>query len=332
MKNVELDKISDLNRRPLALNIMKGSFRGTSDMPSRSSRLRRGGLGVCALVALGSLPLLTAQADPGILLGDARASDSSTLATGEQLLLTSRTSEISFAGRKISLSGFTGIVGYANELAYIVVLDGSASTGSAKATVGHLLILRPYGAEASVEQFDAARLLAKWSDAAKAAAPDAYASLERIKGGQDLGVWFGRLGQTSFNVAASGSAREEMATRKLMGNETVRGIRFSGASEPQAVEQLVATRFVDALKAGDAKTVAALMDPTPFGGRALAGGADDARLMAARALATSRNWTQVAGSAAPTLQDGAWRAGGVTVELRNIDDFVFVSRISGGTK
>ena len=164
------------------------------------------------------------------------------------------------------------------------------------------------------------------------AAPDAYASLERIKGGQELGVWFGRLGQTSFNVAASGSARYEQQTRTLMGDPAVRDIRFSGASDPQEVERLVVASFLNALKAGDANAAAALMDPTPFGGRALAGGADDARVMAASALIKSRNWTQVAGASAPQLSDGVWRAGAASLQLRTIDDFVFVSRMSGGTK
>jgi len=274
----------------------------------------------------------TASADPGILLADARAATSETLATGEQLLLTSRTGEMPFAGKKIVLAGFTGIVGYANELAYVVVLDGSAALGDAIAGAGYMLILRPYGAPVSVEQFDAIRLAGKWSDQAKAAAPQAYASLESIRGGQELGVWFGRLGQTSYNVAASGSARYEQQTRTLMGDPAVRDIRFSGASDPHEVERLVAASFLDALKAGDVKAAAALMDPTPFGGRALSGGADDARVMAASALISSRNWSQVAGASAPQLAGGVWRAGDASLQLRAIDDFVFVSRISGGTK
>jgi hypothetical protein len=294
-------------------------------------RARRLCFGICAALAtiVASTP---ASADPGILLADARAAASETLATGEQLLLTARTNALSFAGKTITLSGFTGIVGYANELAYVVVLDGSASVTGASAGAGHMLILRPFGAPVSVEQFDAIRLAGKWSDQAKTVAPDAYASLERIKAGQELGVWFGRLGQTSFNVAASGSARYEQQTRTLMGDPAVRDIRFSGASDPQEVERLVVEGFLDALKKGDAKAAAALMDPTPFGGRALSGGADDARVMAASALIKSRNWSQVAGASTPQLTDGAWRAGDASLQLRTIDDFVFVSRISGGTK
>lgn len=298
----------------------------------RSSGVRLAAISL-ATIALGlasSLP--TANAQAGILLKDGSPAQSTTLATGEQLLISSHSGPLPFAGRQISLSGFAGIVGYSNELAYVVTLEGSAAIDGDVASPGHMLIIRPYGAAVSVEPFDAIRLSGKWSDAARLAAPQAYAALGRIREGQELGVWFGRLGQTSFNVAASGSARNEKTTRALMGNEAVRDIRFSGVSDPMAVEQLVATNFLNALKAGDAETVAALMDPTPFGGRALAGGANDARLMAASALVSSRNWSQVAGSASPQLNNGMWRAGSAAIQLSTIDDFVFVSRISGGTK
>lgn len=275
---------------------------------------------------------LPATADPGTLLASAKPGDSAKLATGEQLLLSERTGGMAFAGHQLQLDGFTGVVGYANELAYIVVLEGEAAANAATARAGEILILRPYGAPASVEQFDAIRLSEQWSDAAKQTSPAAFASLEQIKGRQELGLWFGRLGQTSYNVAASGSAEHETSTRTLMGNETVRAIRFAGASEPMAVEQMVASRFLDALRSGNAEAAAALLDPTPFGGRALAGGADVARLAAASALLASRDWTRVTGTAQPQFTDGAWRAGEASLQLRAIDDFVFVSRISGGTK
>jgi hypothetical protein len=49
-------------------------------------------------------------------------------------------------------------------------------------------------------------------------------------------------------------------------------------------------------------------------------------------LIDSHDWTQVAGTSAPELRDGAWRAGEAAVQLRSIDDFVFVSRVSGGVQ
>lgn len=335
---VTMDGLRDLTVRAGGLmawvcTLPRGDFMTQSPVRKRT-RLRAtrsfaAGIGLCALLASGTS---AAIAQTGILLSDARQGDSASLETGEQLLLAQRSEPLTFAGRQIALSAFTGIIGYANELAYVVVLDGSAAADKDVAGAGQMLILRPYGAPVSVEQFDAIRLSKQWSDRTKSAAPAAYASLERIKGGQERGVWFGRLGQTSFNVAASGSARHEQQTRALMGDPVVRDIRFSGASEPREVERLVVARFVDALKAGNADAVAALMDPTPFGGRTLAGGADNARLLAAGVLIKSRNWGAVAGASTPQLSDGVWRVGDVLLQLRSIDDFVFVSRISGETR
>ncbi len=284
-----------------------------------------------ALVVLGSAVSLV-RAETGILLANAQGGDSATLATGEQLLVDSSANRMPFAGRDIDLDDFTGIVGYANEIAYIAVIEGAASDGNKKAKAGQMLLFRPYGAQSAVERFDAIRLSDQWSEATRAAAPTAYASLAGVKSRQQKGVWFGRLGQTNYNVAASGSAKHEKATRRLMGATAVREIRFSGASDPMAVEKLVADSFLGALKSGDAETVAALLDPTPFGGRALAGGADEARLMAARTLIASRNWSEVAGSLSAELSEGMWRAGHAAIELRSIDDFVFVSKISGDVK
>lgn len=269
------------------------------------------------------------HAEPGISLSSGQAGDSEKLATGEQLLVTTPAPAMPFAGRQIDLDGFSGIVGYANEVAYIAVIEGTASADNAKAKAGQMLLLRPYGAQSNAVRFDAIRLADHWSEATRAAAPNAYASLNRIKSRQENGVWFGRLGQTSYNVAASGSAANEKATRALMGEAAVRNIRFSGANDPMAVEKMVVANFLDALKSGDAEAASALMDPTPFGGRALAGGASHARLVSARTLIASRDWSRIVGTNEPTFSDRIWRAGGASIALRPIDDFVFVSRISG---
>jgi hypothetical protein len=274
----------------------------------------------------------SALADTGVLLADGRSADSGSLATGQQLLLTGRSGALPFAGRQIALEGFSGIVGYANDLAYLAVLEGSAKVGAVEAGPGWILMLGPYGAPASAERFDAGRLVAQFSEPARQASPSAFANLQQIAARQGRGIWLGRLGQTRFNVAASGSARNERATRTLMGAPIVREIRFSGLSDPKAVEQTVAARFLEALKAGDAAAAAALMDPTPFGGRTLGGGADAARRQAAAAVIASRNWGQIVGSASPQFANGAWRAGGASVELRRIDDFIFVSQVTGAVR
>lgn len=283
-----------------------------------------------AIVPVAAAIAPEAVAEEGLLLSNGKPQDSASLATGEQLLLTTASTTLPFAGQEVNLSDFTGLVGYSNDLAYVVVLDGAAQSGSSRAEPGWMLIFRPFGGETSVERFDAIRLAGKWSEAVRTASPSAWSSLERIRADQELGVWFGRLGQTRFNVAASGSARNEKATRALMGDPTVRDIRFSGASEPAAVEQNVASRFFEGLRTGDVKAVSALLDPTPFGGRTLGGGADAARLQAASVIVASRDWNELTAGATPQFVNGVWRAGKASVQLRAVDDFVFVSRVAEG--
>lgn len=281
-------------------------------------------------LALSAALATPAEAETGILLADARSAEHASLDTGQQLLLENRSGAFTFAGQRLDLDGFTGVVGYSNELAYVTVIEGSASAGEVRAERGWMLMLPPYGGEPMRERFDAIRFSQQWSEVARGAAPKAYASLEALGRRQGLGVFFGRYGQTGFNVAASGSADRERARRALLGAEAVRDVRFSGENDPHAIEQRVVTTFLAALIEGDAEAVAALMDPTPFGGRALAGGAQEARVATARTMIASRDWRALIGSAEPTLSDGQWRAGAVRVRLRSVDDFTFVGLVQGG--
>lgn len=271
-----------------------------------------------------------AAAQPGINLADGQGADSTALETGQQLLIENRQGTLPFAGRQAELAGFTGVVGYANELAYATVIDGMVSVDGVSAERGWMLMLPPYGGAPILERFDASRFARQWSAAARAAAPGTFASLEKLGAGQRRGVFLGRYGQTRFNVAASGSADRERARRSLLGADAVRDVRFSGESDPQAIEKRVVRTFLAALAAGDAETAASLLDPVHFGGRALSGGAREARVAAARSLSASRDWHALIGSAEPLPDDGAWRAGAVRVTLRSVDDFTFVHRVEGG--
>jgi len=177
------------------------------------------------------------------------------------------------------------------------------------------------------ERFDAMRFAEQWSAAAHAASPEAYASLESISRRQRLGLFFGRYGQTGFNVAASGSVARERVNRNVLGAEAVREVRFSGESDAAAIERRVVSDFLNALGEGDAETVAALLDPTLFGGRALSGGAREARLAAAYALIESRDWRAAVGAGEPAPDGGYWRAGAMRVALRQVEDFTFVRAV-----
>lgn len=305
----------------LRLNARRGFWRRSADLALFTGLLMAGA---------------PAAAEPGILLADARPGDSEALATGDQLLLTGREGALRFAGRELRLAGFSGIVGFASEVAYVVVIAGEARDGALRAAAGQMLLIPPYGAAPSVQRFDAARLRARWSAAARTAEPASFAQLGALAARQHRGLFFGRLARTSFNVAAPGGAERELAGRSVRGAGAVRDLRFSGRSDPAAVERGIVEMFLAALVAGDAERVASLMDPVPFGNTDLRGGAAEARLAMARLLIGQRDWS-AALSGAQAERDGQtnnWRlngpAGRGAIALRPMGDFAFVRAIEMG--
>lgn len=290
----------------------------------------------CALGGAVAAMLLAAAspaaAEDGIRLADAAAANSETMATGDQLLLTGRDGPLRFAGRDLTLSGFSGILGYASETAYVLVIDGEMSEGSRRIGPGRMLLIPPYGAPSDVQRFDAARLRDRWGDQARAAQPAIYERLDTLAGRQASGLFFGRLGRTSSNVTAPRGPERELAGRTLLGNPSIRAIRFDGQAGAAAVERRIVDAFRAALMSGDAPAAAALMDPMPFGGRALGGGAREARLLAARALIASGDWPSLLGSGEPEQADGRWRLGRITLTLHRVDDFAFIQHIEGVTQ
>lgn len=281
-------------------------------------------MGLAAIACCVAMPL---HAEPGLLVADARSADSERLAAGDQLLLENLSGHFPFAGRGLDLEGFTGIVGYASEMAYVVVIDGEVRDGARRVRPGRMLLIPPFGAAPDIQRFDAARLAASWSVPIREARPLVAERLASIARGQRRGIFFGRLSTTRFNVATSGQPRRELARRALLGSETIRSIRFAGVGDTASVEGRVLDAFRQGILAGDAESVAALMDPMPFGGRSLAGGAAEARLLAARALIASRDWPEMIGTGEPVQENGRWRLGNAVVNLHAIDDFVFIRSV-----
>lgn len=277
-----------------------------------------------------------AGATDGVRLADAAPVKLEALATGEQLVVENRDGALTFAGRDLTLTGFSGILGYATDAAYVVVVTGSASDGRATARAGRILILPPYRAAATIERFDAERLAAGWPEATRASRPQIYAQLTTVVRGQRRGMMLGRLGRTNFNVAAGGLADEELARRSIKGSANVQAIRHSGEADLGAIEQRVADTFLAGLMAGDATSVAALMDPVPFGNMDLRNGGTDARIAMARVLIAGRDWpTLLRGAKAVRAADGGdWSVTGPAVTaslaLRPMGDFIFVRSIDLG--
>lgn len=306
---------------------------------------RRRGVGARALTAawpstgLLSAALLVsgpASAAPGMLLEDGRTSESEALAAGEQLVVEQRNGQLAFAGRSLALLEATVILGYASEVAYAIVVDGRAADGDLVAESGSMLMIPPYGANPVVQRFDAARFAASWSDRAKAARPAAFAALESVANRQRAGLRLGRFSRSRLNITAPGGASPELARRSVKGAAAVQAIRFSGQSDMAAIERSVVDRFLAALAENDAETVAALIDPVPFGNQDLRGGASDARVMMARELIDERDWKAALAGVSPERQgDGnIWKLNGAggqgVLVMRPMGDFVFIRAIEMG--
>lgn len=298
---------------------------------------RLGKRSLATAIAISMLALAGgAHAQTGVVLKDLRAGDSNSLVTGEQLLIEGRDGDIGFAGRVLRGAGFTGVLGYSSEVAYVAVISGEIVVDGRTARRGRMVLLPPLGGRAQIERFDAARFAASWPEPAREAHASSYAQLAGLAQAQGRGISLGRLGRTRLNVAAPGSADQELAARTVKGNEAVRAIRFANVATPAEVEQAVAQSFVAALAARDADTVASLMDPVPFGNTDLRGGAGEARLAMARLLVARRDWPALlAGAQLSRIgagNDWTVRSNGASgvLRLRPMGDFVFVRTIEMG--
>lgn len=284
-----------------------------------------------ALMCLGSP--LSAGAQDGVRLVDAAPMSVSAMTTGEQIVLEDFSGPLKFAGHDLTFKNFTGILGYASDVAYVSVIDGSVKASSTKAKRGHILMIPPYGAEPGVARFDAERLAAGWSPAVRDARPNAYQRLNSLASAQGRRLFFGRFERTRFNVASSGLGAEELSKRSYIGAATVRDIRFSGETDPTRVEQTVVETFLSALIRKDAAAAAALMDPSPYGTGNLSASGQKARLGMAEALIAQQDWTHAVSGAKATRIEGtnSWElnsgGGRFVITLRPLGDFTYVQTI-----
>lgn len=290
-------------------------------------------IGVCfALLAFSAAPL--AHAD-GLRRSTGSPAELGAMQPGNQLMLTGQSGSIDFAGRTISLTDFSGLLGYASEVAYIVAIAGNATEGKEKAKEGQMLLLPTLGGKTSVARYDASRLIDSWTATEKTEFADTFGQLQAIARRQSGGIFMGRLGRTDFNVAVSGSASEELARRSIVGGGALQSIRFSEHANQLSLEKAIVSRFTGALLSGDIATVAQLMDPLPFGLSDMRGEPDDARTLAATQLVYERNWAAVIRPGEPVFDDkaGLWTIAGpspVLITLRSAQDISFIKSIRIG--
>lgn len=264
-----------------------------------------------------------------------------TLKAGDQTVISGMTGRQAFAGSALDLSGFSGVFGMSSDTAYVVTAAGEVRLGRLKAKPGEVLILTPYGGKPVKQFFDAERFLAASATEQSGSeqtpmTPELLASFEKIKRKQKRAKFFGLLQPTNFNVAAPGSKEGELARRSIVGSDVIQNIRFSNLTDPEAVEREIINAFRDALLQGNAEAVASLMDPTPYGGSDMRGGANGARLLMAKRLIASKNWNQLLQSdtVERVSDNGLWIISSdqnrVNIRMRPIGDFTYISSIEQG--
>lgn len=272
----------------------------------------------------------TVPAEPG------READQLTaLATGDQLVLSGHSGTLAFAGEELALEDFSGVLGYASQAAYAIAIEGEARIGDIEAERGRMLLVAPFGEGIVSERFDARRLYeALAEDTQSERVAPVLAALEGLADRQDLGVFFGRLSRTGFNVTTMGSAKAERARRGRVGGTAVREVRYSSPQSITGSERFIVERFAEALASGDAVVVGQFLDPLPYGPGASEQGGAGARQIAAEALLARADWSGIAAAEPERTGETSWRiAGGGTVaqvELRRTTDFAFVSSIAVG--
>lgn len=270
------------------------------------------------------------MANAQVRLASAEALDTQlgALPTGEQLVIEGRNGAHQFAGRELALAGFSGVIGYSSQLAYVLVIEGEASIGTVSAGRGRMLLVPPFGGEVTSERFDAARLHAAFE---QQGAAFSLASLSDLADEQARDVFLGRLGRTAFNVTTMGSAEQELTRRARTGGNAVRETRFAASATGEDLERRVVSRFLSALANGDAQAVADLIDPAPYGLVHGTPEASAARLTMARTLLAARDWRAFGNVQPSSVGNASWfaSAGGssATIALIPTRDFTFVRSI-----
>lgn len=268
------------------------------------------------------------------LSADAQETETISASIGEQRAVEERSGMVRFAGHEIELDSFAGFAGQASDIAYLLVVRGTARGRDVKAGPGEMLLLPPLGAPVSKLRYDAERFAASVTTTASGASQPLLKDLRLVARRQAAGKFWGLYQPTRFNIAAPVSADDELARRSVMGNETVHLLRFSDIEDDVVLEAAIVRKFETALREKDSRKVAALLSSAAFGAGDLRGGGMRARELFAEQVVRSHPWAELLSDAEfqPTDQRRIWELTGPTpvqLGLRPYDDFLFVAFIGG---
>lgn len=292
---------------------------------------------VLRVLALSLVALQVPAAMAQQALTDVQSGASTTakqLRPGDQAYSASLDGPVGFAGQTLAFSNASAIFGMSSDLAYVMVLSGKVRLDGLTAKRGRILLVPASGGAISVRRFDAARLLATLDETTDESARSAVAV---VADKQSRGKFWGYTRPTNVNVNAPGGVEAEQLKRRLTDNAAMQAVRFSGSADDVPGQQVVQA-FVKALRQGDADSVAALLDPEQFSTSLdLRGGADSARLAAARLLVKTVRPTAQAPTSEPAADvpkqtlpkwEVSTASGPKTLVLRSVGTLIFVSSIS----
>lgn len=274
-------------------------------------RLARGFFAVCVLAWPSAIP---AQNEPN---SERRLL---TLADGEKATVFGA----GYQARRATLA----LVSLSSEFVTVAVLSGELVQGKTTARSGQALVTPIDGKAPRRFGFDAARLAAtippQW-------AADTTAPLAQLAASQKRAKFWGLVEPAGVNTAAPVSPQIEAVRQSYLGNATVVALRQAAQGKPQTLAGLTATRFAEALAAGDAHAVADLIDPKPFTDTGAEAGAWQAARLAFAQKLTGDESLKAAMAAPPSAATGmpeAFDAGGAfRIQLVARDRAMFVAAV-----
>jgi hypothetical protein len=206
-----------------------------------------------------------------------------------------------FGGTYRAVGPTIALVSPSSELATVAVISGGLTQGKAMARAGQALVTAIDTGKPRTFGFDAARLAAtmppQWT--AETASP-----LRQLVATQRRARFWEFVEPAGLNASAPISPQVEAVRQSYLSNASILALRQAAKGKFKALAGLTATRFAEALAAGDETTVADLIDPKPFTDTgAEAGDWQSARLAFARTL-TGDAALQAAMATAPVAAQG----------------------------
>ncbi|KAA3620616.1 MAG: hypothetical protein DWQ08_15145 [Proteobacteria bacterium] len=281
-----------------------------------------------AMVLLAILAGAATSAVGGIQVRSETGADaSSSIETGGKrvLVIDDEGARFSIGGHAVDLSAGYAIAGSTADHQYLAIISGEARLDALTLERGEVLLLQPWGESPRTAIFEAASL----AGFARGIDPGLDAALEKLVRSQNRKLFFGRYTRTAFDLHNPGGEEHESGRRRVVGDDAISAIRYSGDRDQVDIERRVVSQFVDAMNRGSMETAAMLLDPTRYGGATIDELGMRARVATASLLA--RGWENTDAGDMHRDSDRLWKDdAGLQIRLVITGDFIYVTSVSQG--